>query len=856
MKRITSIEQRCQQHILAAHEASALRDEVLSHAAKRIAEEDETSAAMDVIDATRLHQLLKMKEQATTTTRSLGGTAVLAERASKQVKQLDFLLSRVTKTREIANARQQQSINLQRISGAIEANDLELATECVQRYEEARKLLVSSSSPSSSNGARIAAPNPATGEEDPSVVNVDHDSIMDSARTEVAKMVRSHLATSISMNDKLKIVKLTSMLNALGFKDEACDSYIAWVCDHTIAQLKTMVSRELRNMDDPTAAGMSHLTLVSNALDHVVAAMEQEQQQVTDVFGSEGHLKLLQLLHSRCTHHCIPVVKDFLDKRRVLAMPRSKSSSTAGGRMMSPESKPTAGPHAASHGAPPTASLVDPRRIDECLEDISHLVSCCSLYMEYIEGEMATAAGAAAEAVSPSPTALSSDSQHRKTNGVVAVDGPGRRAQLLALATRDNALFDTIQELLSIYIPMQSEYFDAAFQQAVKLQQSLLKPKHSDPMGNGGSSSHSASSGGGNTFMGALSSLYGNSESAEDGEGGEDFGFHAAPAIPHISLVDDVFYFVRIAIHRAAGTKSTSILSAVIIAVVELVQSRLMGEVSTHIQSHLKKAGAAASSSASSSANADSVDVHHHHQANVPVKALAWLCSANQCQTYTMKIGEELHRLVVGNFPQPGELIRFGEQRHDLDLAAKAIGEQIANWIGKIASIMAQGWLHRPSERFVSTSYVVTESQYYQFDLADPWANGAVLGWGHSLDFLSRSVMVESVREQLIVEICSRVVKALEEMIFKKKYSAYGALQLDKDIRTVRQFFIERTERPVREMFSRLHMVTHMLLVDRPQEARSLFSGTDGARPSEDDIRRILSLRSDFDANAIAATVA
>lgn len=373
-------------------------------------------------------------------------------------------------------------------------------------------------------------------------------------------------------------------------------------------------------------------------------------------------------------------------------------------------------------------------------------------------------------------------------------------------------------------------------------------------MGNAGA----GSAAGGTTFMGALTSLYGNSDNADEGEGGEDFGLHnGGPSLPTISLVDDVFYFVRIAIHRAAGTKSTSILSAVIIAVVELVQNRLMSEVSSHIQSHLKKAGATASSSTSASANAvDTLDMHHHHHANIPVKALAWLCSATQCQTYTMKIGEELHRLVLGNFPQPGELIRFGEQRHDLDLAAKAIGDNIADWLERIAAIMAQGWLHRPCERFAATSYAVTEAQYYHFDLADPWANSAVMGWGHSLDYLSRCITVEAVREQLIVDICSRIVKFLEEMIFKKKYSAYGALQLDKDIRTIRQFFIERTERPVREIFARLHMVTHMLLVDRPHEARSLFSGTDNTRPSEEDIRRILSLRTEFDANSIAGITA
>lgn len=838
------MENRCCAHLQAAQEASLQRDKLLSAVASIVEDRETTEAHIDTIDSVKISHLHKMHEQAATVTRCIGGTALLAEKASKQVKRLDFLLSRVCETREISEALLQQKKNITTISSAIEANDLASATECVQKYEEAKRLLTERMAKCGSSAAvplqaRRAvhisllggsSSVPAREGEDSvgsDVVMVDRESLMESAKSEVSKMLRSQLSSAVALNDKLKIVKLTSMLCSLGFTDEACEAYNSWICDHTIAQLRTMVSRELRNMDDPTAVGVSHLTLVSNALDHVAAAVEQEQQHVLDTFGPAGHLQFLHLLHSRCTQHCTPVVRDFLEKRRVLSRAHGRSGSAVENPNLSSPSN-----------RPPAVAKPDPRKIDEMLEEISHLVSCCHLYMTFMDGEMAKAAQKCSHTVHQQPN---NDSR--------------RHQQYSVLATKDNALFDTIQELLSIYIPMQVEYFEAALQQAIKIQdQQLAHAASKAAKGHSGNSSSATQSQATSSgFMGALSSLYGAAESnpaAVD----EMLLHHDA----NISLVDDVFYFLRIAIHRAVGTKSTSILSAVIIATVELIQTRLLQEISNHMTQHIKKLQSNVASNAAGPSSA--LEASHSHHLSLSPKALKWLTAAHHCKEYTSKIGDELHHLVVSSFTQPDELVRFSEQRHDIDLTAKMINEKLEEWIQRLASAMSAHWLSKASARFLQCSYVLTEDQFFHLDLADPWAQNAIASWGHSLEFIEGYLLSEDLRDQLVHAICSKVTKGLEEAILQKKqFNAFGALQLDKDVRHVRQFFMDRTERPIRDIFSRLHAVMTLLLVDRPQEAAAVLlpASTDdpkGSKPlSTEEKRRVLLMRVDFDPQVVAA---
>lgn len=69
-------------------------------------------------------------------------------------------------------------------------------------------------------------------------------------------------------------------------------------------------------MDDPAMTAMSHLGLVSQCLDTIVATYETEGRFVHDQFGKAGLLYLLRELHRRCTLECVPVLQDFMSKRK------------------------------------------------------------------------------------------------------------------------------------------------------------------------------------------------------------------------------------------------------------------------------------------------------------------------------------------------------------------------------------------------------------------------------------------------------------------------------------------------------------------------------------------------------------
>jgi len=299
----------------------------------------------------------------------------------------------------------------------------------------------------------------------------------------------------------------------------------------------------------------------------------------------------------------------------------------------------------------------------------------------------------------------------------------------------------------------------------------------------------------------------------------------------------------------------------------EVIQGKLLPEVGSRITGLLRKANGVTANPSSHSVDSSLHGAHHSHRhTSIPSRALRWLCAAETIQTYTKKLSEELQQLAVSHFHHPEALVRFSEQRHDVDLVAKLVEERVREWTTRTAHIVSQNWMQRVSDRFLTTSYAIDEKQFYQFDLADPWALAATQGWGHSLDFIDHHMTHASTRDRLVYEICVKIVKAIEDLVFaKKQYSGFGALQLDKDVRVLRQFFTERTEHPVREVFSRISAIVTLLLIDRPAEANDLFAShvpsTEASATlstvsfTVDEKRRIVGLRVDFDPQVIVNSV-
>ena len=764
---------------------------------------DELDAQVEAIEQVKYAQLLRLHEQAAVIARSVQDSARVSEHASRQVKSLDVLLERVQAAKRIADSLLAQQQNVRLVATALEQGDIEQAVTCVTTYRKAKTALAGIAVDDENRQVSVSMSNrlagsdkvEGAGEKDEDelhdVVIVDRDELMSGATTDLQTRIETLLSSAIHRQDKSNVMKYCSMLSDLGLGEDSSATYRTFICDGTTKLLNQMIDKELRAMEQSPSSSLSHLALVSNGLDMIVATFEQEEAFVQDVFGkSAGVAKLLLDLHTKCTSHCVRVLQDFLKRRKI----QSASAAVTN----SPETHASG---ASQQWRKTGGSGEEPKVLDQRLEDIAHLVSCCHLYLRFMEDRYRSACG------QNDSTAVSS------------------------AITHDNALSDMVQELLSIYIPMQVEYLDAAFNQALKIQ--LSAASSSQQQGKAAGTSEAATGGG---FIDVLASLYQSNESSnsDDAATAASFGIaqweHLRNDVIEIGLVDDVFYFLRVAIHRAIGTKTSSIISSVIIGVGELIQDRLLKELERFAVTWSRTREASAHS--------------------VPPVALKWLCAAQRAVNYTRRLGEEVAGLTsTGNGFSASDTVRFSEQKLDLDAVADAMCKSTAGWITKFAAVAAASMCTR-LERFVSTPYhTMSEEGFLRSEMTDLWAAAAVVHWGHALDYYQAFLDEESYL-QFISDLLTKLVRQLEEAVGKKSYNGFGALQLDKDLRTIKSFFVERADCPVRDKFARLTSIVSLLMVDHPSDA---LSEPSSEILSAEERRRTLLLRADFGKDQVLA---
>lgn len=242
--------------------------------------------------------------------------------------------------------------------------------------------------------------------------------------------VGRRLEHAMTGGNRDEVLVCVEALASIGSHNETMKSFIQWVCSVSLAELSSLVDNELGQLKTSKNTEKSHLYSSSVALDHVVATLEREEEFVIGVFGNDGFIELLRHLHKRCTQHVARVIEDYLVTQHHL----------------------TSGPS------------VVPKDLDRTLEEISHLVSCCQMYMQYVDGRYKDAVahkGQEGNGISEGVSAplVSSDK---------AATSRANSSKLAAFVTEDNPLFGAIQKLLEVFIPMQQTYFKAAISQTLE----------------------------------------------------------------------------------------------------------------------------------------------------------------------------------------------------------------------------------------------------------------------------------------------------------------------------------------------------------------------------------------------------
>lgn len=859
LNHISNIDERADQLLQRVQDSVWRRDRLLLDIGHAINDDAnrQLRASLEQIENVQLRLMPQYVHHSARLARTVASNASLAERSSKRVKRLDAILRHVQATSRIVEAMQSMQRDVEQIEKVMADGNVEKTVELLQSYDKSQRVLAAVSPTGAATQTPESHRDGLSSISASPIAMISETAIRD-AKQRTQKQLMDRTEEAMKTNDKLTIMRTTRLLAELGEVETASNLYSQWIASHTIATLEKLIRSEMAKMDDPGQVAMTHLTLVSQSLDTVAAAFESEEEFTNNAFGGEGPLRLLAELHSRTTARCVPVLQDFIARRRdILAQLEQLSHD----KQTSQE---------ASGGAP-SAVVACTRRADQTLEEISHIVSCGHIYLSFVQRK---------ESQYQQPgTARAGEEDDKRSSGS-ARPATGKADQLWS--SRDNALLNAMQDILAFYVPLQSMYFSIAYDQAVDLQLTAIrnaassagaaaasaKGKPSRKDGAAGSGRQSASPHPPQTsgaLMAGLQHLYAVAASSADDLLGSADDASLSPQAQaevaaflyfthqgEVTLHDDIFFVLRMAIHRAINTASAQISSAVVMSALDVVQSRLIPEIESHAsvgQRSGKQRGSASASAMATGAAGLSTENF------ISPSRLHWTCAAQQAGSYLQKLADELQRLSDATFAgSERDVQRFRELASDMrGVGVELQKKRVAAWLEQYAGMYCDSVLPPHLDRFTSLSYDIKEEVYYHYELNDAWVQACLMDLAVGLRYLKQHLVDGQLYDSILAAIARRVAKAAYGVVMHKRFSIFGALQIDKDIRALRNFFVEHaiTEfLPIRDAFAALALAGTLLLADSPRDALEESQNT--ALTTEEK-RKILLSRAEFKKEEIMA---
>eukprot|EP00438_Fugacium_kawagutii_P014533 Skav232276 [mRNA] locus=scaffold882:194433:196313:- [translate_table: standard] len=142
--------------------------------------------------------------------------------------------------------------------------------------------------------------------------------------------------------------------------------------------------------------------------------------------------------------------------------------------------------------------------------------------------------------------------------------------------------------------------------------------------------------------------------------------------------------------------------------------------------------------------------------------------------------------------------------------------------------------------------YNISELQYADYQVNDPFAkafNAQAAAIHQHIKAVLNPVSAEEIMQQMAEQTCRRIEKAA----LVKRFSLFGALQFESDVRAICSFFTSVSEQALRHKFARLFEMSSLLNLESLEELRELCSELKW-RLAPEEVRKLLMSRTDFEA--------
>uniref|UniRef100_A0A7S1NEH3 Conserved oligomeric Golgi complex subunit 4 n=1 Tax=Eutreptiella gymnastica TaxID=73025 RepID=A0A7S1NEH3_9EUGL len=719
-----------------------------------IRNKEEMEIQEELLADLRRHQLHHAKDKTMQIARTISDAAKLANKSSQRVKELDEIKDRVREALELVEGISSQQSSIEKVTQALGTKDYETAVSYVNRYFETEKQLKAVEEVADLNSSAASAQ-----------IRMERDKLQDTIRTEYTEAVKK--------GEEEAIMRFSKLFMPLDMADEGLGLYIKYVAGTIDDELAKFVRENVKKVETKDGDG-TYLAILARVLDCAAATLECQEEHIRTYFGPTGLREFYVQVNKEASKQMAPILESIIK----VATPLSSGGSN-----------------------------VEPQDIDSMLEEIAHLSKTCYVYYHFVADHFAKAVEEAA----------SGKMDHKEDEVATATAKKKPAKKTLPSFVLECEAMTSLQTILSMYIPMQRDYLQAAFTKAAALDSGKKKEKD-------------AGTGTLETKMPSLANMTGAlglAQQAQDDDAATAQGSGT-------SLIEDVFYMLRIACHRVIQCRNPMIISAVFNVIVDLLRDSLLGEIQRNVRVSKE-------------------------QARPTYKTMQWINNLERSTEYIVKLHKEVTNLLQRqkrNLDE-AEISKIIEVAFEIKVTADTYGHQRETYLNKVIQIIETQLKARGLAELEELDYRIEEAQFLNNEINDPWALTALQTWDMILEPF-RKGLNEKNFEEVILEVINFVTQQLETIACQKAFTQYGGLQLDKDVRAIRNYFTEKTDKPVRDKFTRLSHISNILSLDKVSEMYDLWGSGSGSNPMVwrltcAEVKAVLALRVDFEQAAINA---
>lgn len=328
------------------------------------------------------------------------------------------------------------------------------------------------------------------------------------------------------------------------------------------------------------------------------------------------------------------------------------------------------------------------------------------------------------------------------------------------------------------------------------------------------------------------------------------------------SMVDDSFYLLQKSATRALNTQNIQCVCATFNHVCNI----LANEFRRALEQKIRGASSgllsfnpldnpayegAAGLSASSEGGALSQDARENER--LAAERASAVNNAEVSGEYVGKLKSNLEEAAMGLFSSSSDRERIKSCLGDLGDTSSAF-RQIA--LSSLQSL-SNGIFSRiraSLEALTSASYVLTETEYADNEMKDPWVQNLLANIDTLVQWL-QPLLVTSAFESLVQIIADSIASRLEAVVLTKRFNQLGGLQLDREVRTLVSSFAVMSSKSLRDRFARLAQLSTVVNLESVGEILDYWGENSGSmtwRLTPGEVKKVLSLRVDFQPAEIA----